>query len=185
MSIPQSKITQANPKELVKAINFVSYVLLNISKLDLNYLKQIVFFENKIFIDVEKEDVKEKLTRLAKQYHHPVKCKIGSLEKQKLPANALVLYSPYVKKIKEGKRRLLISWDVIRPDSKRVLLNKRLFGYTHTGKFYPGLVQKYKAEKLGKGCISVPISASQIFLELFEEMKVSTEIKEVLDYSHA
>lgn len=174
-----------NPRELARAVDFVSFVLLNISKSELNFIKQILFFENKIFIDVERKETKEKLMKLIKQYHYPINCSIGPLEKQKPPTKALVLYAPYTKRPKEGKRKFLISWEVIKPDSKRVLLNKRLFGYTHTGKFYPGLLQKYKAEKLGKGCISVPVSASQLFLELFNEMKIPIKTKEVLDYSHA
>ena len=172
------------PKDLAKAVDLVSYILINISQQELNNIKRILFFNNKVFIDVEDKEIKNKLSKIIKQYHYPIDCVIGSFEKQKL-TKALVLYAPFVKKPKEGERRLLISWDVIKPDSKRVLLNKRLFGYTHTGKFYPGLLQRHKGEKLGKGIISVSISSSQIFIDLFNEMKISMKTKEVLEYTHA
>lgn len=166
-------------------MNFIAYLFLNISKSELNFIKQILFFENKVFIDVDKKEIKNKLNKILKQYIYSISYSIGALEKQKIPVGAVVLYSRYVKKQKEGKRKLLILWEVVKPDSKRVLLNKRLFGYTHSGKFYDGLLQKYGAEKLGKGCIAIPISSAQIFLSLFNEMKVSIETREVLEYSHA
>jgi len=75
----------------------------------------------------------------------------------------------------------LISWETVKPESTRVLLNKRLFGYTHQGVFYQGLVQKYSAEKLGKGCISVPSQFAELFVRLFREMKIAVKVKEVIE----
>jgi len=104
-------------------------------------------------------------------------------DKSKIPSKAIILYGKFFKRSKEGQRKLLILWDVVKPDSKRVLLNKRLFGYVHSGKAYSGLLQKFSGEKLGKGCISVPLQSAQVFLDLFGEMQISIRTKEVLEYS--
>ena len=159
--------------------------MLNITKLEISVIKQAVFFKNKVYIEVGKEDVKRKLLQLVKQYPYPVEYSISCLGKEKLPKNAFILYSRY--ESKQGKRRLFISWDNIKPNSKRVYFNKHLFGYAHTGKSYPGLLQKYKGEKLGKNCISVPTSASKFFLNFFNKLKIPinspNKTKEVFEYS--
>ena len=159
--------------------------MLNVSKSELSCVKQAVFFKNKVYIEVGKEDVGRKLSELIKQYPYKVTCTISWRGREKLPENAFILYSRY--ESKQGERKLLISWEKIKPNSKRVYFNKHLFGYTHTGKFYPGLLQKYAGERLGKNCISVPASTSKFFLRFFNELKIqiksSNKPKEVFEYS--
>ena len=57
-----------------------------------------------------------------------------------------------------------------------------LFGYTQNKKFYSGLLQKFKAERMGKGCITVPLEYSKDILKLFRKYKISVKIKKVLEY---
>ncbi len=112
---------------------------------------------------------------------------IGELEKWKelhpsLIANGLVLYGKYLPAIKEGKHQTFFIWENVKPNSRRVLFNKQLFGFTQNEKHYDGLLQKYAGERLGKGCISVALEHAEPFLKLFRRHKVSVRIKKVLEY---
>lgn len=117
-----------------------------------------------------------------------IKLTIGELDKWKdlkpnIIANGILIYGKYKPEIRDGKHMTYFIWENIKPNSKRVLFNKQMFGYTHKSKFYDGLVQKYGGEKLGKGCIVVPLENSNIFHGLFKKHKVTVNIKKVLEYA--
>lgn len=112
---------------------------------------------------------------------------VGELRKWKelhpsLVANGLILYGKYSPVVKEGKHLVFFIWENIKPNSKRVLFNKQLFGFTQKGKHYDGLLQKYTGERLGKGCISVALEHSEPFLKLFRRNHISVRIKKVMEY---
>ena len=115
-----------------------------------------------------------------------IKLMFGELDKwdlkQSLIANGFVLYGKYNPEIKNGKHKVFFIWENVKPNSKRVLFNKQLFGYKQKKKFYSGLIQKYKAEKLGKGCIIIDSDHSNILHRLFKKYKITVKIKKVLEY---
>ena len=106
--------------------------------------------------------------------------KWGSL-KPSLIANGLTLYGKFKDLVTEGKHETFFIWENIKPNSRRVLFNKQLLGYNQNGKFYNGLLQKYAGERLGKGCIVVPLEHSTIFLKLFRKYQAKVKIKKVLE----
>ncbi len=112
---------------------------------------------------------------------------VGELGKWKelhpsLIANGLILYGKYLPAVKEGKHLAFFIWENVKPNSRRVLFNKQLFGFTQNGKHYDGLLQKYAGERLGKGCISVALEHATLFLKLFRHYHISVKIKKVLEY---
>lgn len=116
-----------------------------------------------------------------------VKLKIGKLERWKelrpsIIANGITLYGKFKPEVKEGKHKTLFIWENVKPNSKRVLFNKQMLGYKQGNKFYNGLIQKYQGERLGKGCIIVPLEHSLIFHKLFKKYRISVKIKKILDY---
>lgn len=122
------------------------------------------------------------------EIENEVKLTIGQLEKWKelkprLIANGILLYGKYKPEVKEGKHKTFFMWENIKPNSKRVLFNKQMFGYNVSQKFYLGLIQKNNGERMGKGCIIVPLEQANIFLKLFRKHKINVKIKKVLDYS--
>jgi hypothetical protein len=76
----------------------------------------------------------------------------------------------------------LIFWENISPEATRVLLNKKLFGYRANGKDYPGAVQRFSCQRLGKGCISVPAVNLLQVLTVFKSLDVRVKIREVMDF---
>ncbi len=116
-----------------------------------------------------------------------IKLTIGELDKWKelkpsIIANGIVFYGKFIAEIKEGVHKVFFIWENMKPNSKRVLFNKQLFGYNQNKKFYPGLLQKYEGEKLGKGCIMVPLENTNVFHNFFKHHKATVKIKKVLVY---
>lgn len=157
-----------------------------------------------IFIDLNKEDssaekryfaVVNLFMQSAKYKHYwkplgvenPIKLSIGKAETWKmlhpsLIANGLTLYGKYKSLTLEGKHQTFFIWENIKPNSRRALFNKRLFGFKGGGKRYPGLLQKYGGERMGKGCILVSLEQANIFLKFFRQNKVTVKIKKVISY---
>lgn len=157
-----------------------------------------------LFIDVVKENPKaeKEFSKITQEFtdstkyknywqplsiENPLKLTIGVLDEWKklkpsIMANGITLFGKYISEIKEGKHKTFFVWENIKPNSKRVLLNKQLLGYKQNKKFYEGLLQKYRGERLGKGCIAVPLEHSNLFLDLFRKYKVNVKIKKVLEY---
>jgi|SRR3989344_7970669 len=117
-----------------------------------------------------------------------IKLSIGRLDKWKelkpsIAANGILLYGKFKPDVREGKHKIFFIWENIKPNSKRVLFNKQLFGYKIINKYYPGLLNKYNGERLGKGCIITPLEHSNIFHNLFKKYNITVKIKKVLDYA--
>lgn len=159
-------------KSIACALAFVSYLISNLLESELAEIRQILWIAktSSVFIDISKDlNFKKRLVSIGKQYLHTVNFEVGQLDKT--PESAVILYSKFIS-AKQVSAKTLISWESIKPESKRVLLNKRLFGYVHHGIGYRGLLDKYSGEKLGKGCISVPSQYADIFLSVFKDMKI-------------
>lgn len=156
-----------------------------------------------IFIDVTKENVKleKEIEQILDKFLDSVKYKgywkllgtknevkltIGRLDnwkelKPSIVSNGITLYGKFKSDI-QGKHKTLLVWENIKPNSKRVLLNKQLFGFKQGKRFYSGLLQKNDGERLGKGCIIVPLENSLVFQKLFKKHKISFKIKKIIEY---
>ena len=103
--------------------------------------------------------------------------------KNSIISNGILLYGKYESTPRDAVHKTIFSWEKIKPESKRVLLFKRLFGYKAEKKEYAGLLNKYSGEKLSKGSIIVPAKYSAVFMKLFREMKVTIKIRKIVEYS--
>ena len=157
-----------------------------------------------IFIDIKKDDkkIEEEINSILNNYKNSVKYKkyweligikneikftIGDIKKwdelkPSLISNGIVLYGKFEPDVKEGKHKAFFFWENIKPNSKRVLFNKYIFGYKQNKKRYPGLLDKHNGERMGKGGIIVPADSANIFLSLFRKLKITVKIKKVLEY---
>lgn len=112
---------------------------------------------------------------------------VGKLDEWKdlrdsIISNGIVLYDKFEEIPKKGVHKVIFSWENVKPESNRVLLSKRLFGYKKDKKSYKGLVQRYNGERIGKGIITVPLVNANTFLKLFRNMKISVKIRKVIEY---
>jgi hypothetical protein len=156
-----------------------------------------------LFIDTPDENIKKEIEKCYHDFQNSSKYKnywkllgisneikfaVGKFDEWKslqpsILSDGIILYGKFTSPIKEGRYKTFFIWENIKPNSKRVLLNKQLFGYMANGKFYSGLLEKYEGEKLGKGIIIVPLKYSSIVHSFFKKNKIAVKIKQVLDYS--
>ena len=158
-----------------------------------------------IFINVlqNEKKIEEESGGIVQEFKRSTKCKnywkllgiendikivVGQLKQWKelepsIISNGLTLYGKYKPTVTKGKHNTFLIWENVKPNSKRVLLNKQLLGYTLNNKFYNGLLQKYGGEKLGKGCIVIPVEHTLVLLSLFRKYNVAVKIKKVVEYT--
>src|SRR3989344_8710072 len=144
------------------AADFVSFLLQNIK--DKNRINSIILFGSiardesdknsdiDLFIDTN-EKIEGEINKIKDKFHDSIKYKkywallgikneinivVGELDNWKLKdsmlGNAIVLYQHYSAKLSGGKNKAILYWENIKPDVKRVMLNKRIYGYNHYGK---------------------------------------------------
>ena len=77
---------------------------------------------------------------------------------------------------------MIIYWEKIKPNSKRVLFNKKIFGYRQEKKHYEGILQKYNGKKIGKGSIIAPSEAQNELNAILKKLKINAKIIKVLEY---
>lgn len=157
-----------------------------------------------IFIDIVKEDkgieqdLKKQISAFFssakyQNYWKPlgveqeIRLTVGVLSQWKdlqpsIIANGIVLYGKYKEIDVEGKHQTLFAWENIKPNAKRVLVNKQLFGHIAKGRWYDGLLQKYGGKRLGKGCILIPLEHSAVFHKLFKKNSIQVKIKKIIEY---
>ncbi len=154
-----------------------------------------------LFIDILGNDAEKGIKKISDEFYNSAKVKsywsllgiknelnilVGDLEKWKLKdsmlGNAIVLYQKYSPALKEGKNKIILNWENIKPDSRRVMLNKKLFGYVHYGKRYLGLLEKFKGVKIGTNVIMVDAEHLNIFLKVFRYFKIGVKIRRVFEY---
>ncbi len=110
---------------------------------------------------------------------------VGRLEewgdlRESIISNGILLFGHYKELPEKKTLKVIIQWDKIGDETKRVHLNKRLFGFRQKGREYSGLLKVYGGEKLGTRCIIVPIEAHRKVLDLFIKLKVRTKTREVI-----
>ncbi len=108
---------------------------------------------------------------------------VGVLDKWKLKdsmlGSSIILYQKYAPNLEGGKAKCILYWNGIENNSKRVMLNKNLFGYSHYGKKYSGLVEKYDGKKIGANVLLINLENLNVFLKLFRGFKVAVKIQRV------
>ncbi len=112
---------------------------------------------------------------------------VGKLEEWKLRdsmlGNAIVLYQSYTPRLDNGRNVAILSWGNIKPDSRRVMLNKKIFGYNYYGKRYNGLLEKFDGKKIGSNVIIVQVEQLNLFLKEFRKFKVAVKMNRAFEYS--
>src|SRR3989344_8850555 len=100
----------------------------------------------------------------------------GRLDKWKqlhgsLLSDGIVIYGKFFKKT-DGAHQVIFAWENVKSPSKRVMINKKIIGYTQGKKRYSGMLQKLGGTRLGKGCIVVPIENYSQFYDVFRKQKI-------------
>ena len=102
-------------------------------------------------------------------------------------SHAVVLYERF-RDVPKGKLTpvSLFIWSVgVKDSSKRVVLARKLYGYSQRGKRYLGMLQKFKATSLGKGIALVASEHSNQLRDLFNTLKVKYTVRDFFNREQA
>lgn len=149
-----------------------------------------------IFVDMESESgaMEGRISFIADEFYKSASCKrwklmgieneircvAGNLDKWKdlkpsIISNGLVLFGRY-KGSAGGKAHVILYWSKVRPETKRVMLSRRLYGHSQDGRKYVGLVENASAVRLGSNCIMIPAENASIVRKAFENLGVQARI---------
>jgi predicted nucleotidyltransferase len=156
-----------------------------------------------IFIDIinNKDKIEKEVKKIEDKFLDSVKFKnywkllginndlsiiVGRIEEWKLKdsmlGSSIILYQKYAPKLENGKSKAVLSWENINQNSRRVMLNKKIFGYNYYGKRYKGAIEKYLGKKLGTNVILVDIENINFFIKEFYKFKVPVKILRIFEY---
>ena len=115
-----------------------------------------------------------------------INCVSGRLDewkdiKRSIISDGIVLYGKYKERIKGEKPYAILSWKSIKPETKRAVFNKKMFGYSRRNKFYKGLMQAYSGEKLDNSVL-MPMERANDAIRLFRKMKITVKIRNVSEF---
>jgi len=148
---------------------------------DKGFEKNILKIENKFLDSIKFKDYWKLLG-----VENEINIIVGKLENWKLKdsmlGSSIVLYGKYSPKLDEGVNKVLLFWEPIKDNSKRVMLNKKLLGYNHYGKKYKGFLETYNGIKLGSNVILISVEQLNLFLKEFRKFKVKVRIKRIFEY---
>ncbi|MEK6846287.1 MAG: nucleotidyltransferase domain-containing protein [Nanoarchaeota archaeon] len=119
-----------------------------------------------------------------KKIENRLSLKVGELKKWKelhhsIANSGITLWGRYeTSTLPVGsKQMLLVSWENI-GKNRGAFLN-RIYGFNSKGKHYPGLLERFKGEKIGKSSIIIPFSQREEFLMLLKDYSVKARQKVV------
>ena len=102
--------------------------------------------------------------------------------KDNIISTGITLYSKFKDIPENQKYGLLIYFENIKPETKRVILYKNLYGYNTKRKHYSGLLEKYHGTKINKGTILVSLDNKIVFLKLFKKFNVTIKTRNIIEY---
>ena len=107
-----------------------------------------------------------------------IACVSGVLDKWELResviSDGLLLYGKYAGLLR-GKSFVLFYWDGVKPESRRVKLSRKLYGFSLGKRKYYGIVQKTGSTKIGSNCIMAPLEKAAQVKSAFRAMGVTVK----------
>ena len=191
------------------AIDFVSYLLSKVENSEINRIilhgsaAREDFDEESdidLFIDIRDNKSEKRVNKILENYYktnsykewelkgltNKISIIAGKLDseewkdlKRAIMNTGVMLYGKYKADIEKVKHYTIFSFENVKPDSKRVSVFRKLFGFKMGKKKYPGLAEKINAIRLGKGDILVPIEHVAELKKFFQEKKVSIKLYDV------
>ncbi len=184
------------------AVDFTSFLLQSLTDQEVVHVRDIILFGSAargtadkdsdidIFVNSASPALDKRIAFIAnrfassehaRQWHllgvdNSISCITGRLDdwkelKPSIVANGISLFSKYQSPLK-GKTMVILSWDAVKPETRRVALSKKLYGFTYKKRRYAGCCETAGARKLGSNCLSVPLETAQDILRVFRKLKL-------------
>ncbi len=196
-----------NSESIAYAMDFASYLVSKIAKIDCIVLHGSIArgdFDDKsdvdLFIDTREKNSENQIKKAEddylktdkynrwslKGYTYPFSLIIGRLDssewkdlKRAIANTGIVLYGKYMASAEKTHQYVLISFESIKPESKRITVYRKLFGFTQGKKQYSGLASKALALKIGKSALLIPLSYAKEIINYFYDKKVAIKLYDV------
>ena len=91
----------------------------------------------------------------------------------------IILFGKYKSEVEKVNHYVIFSFENIKPNKKRVLVYRKLFGFKQGKKEYKGLADEIKAIKIGKGALLVPIEHANELKKYLHNIKISLKLYDV------
>ena len=185
------------------ALDFASYLMSKVEDIDRIILYGSIArddFDEKSDIDLlidTRKKIDKKLFKIVNSYYktkkfnewklkgieNTISCSVGRLDskdwknlKRSIVNTGIILYGKYKSSAEKINQYTLFSFENIKPDKKRISIFRKLFGFKIGKKRYPGIVEKIRALKVGKGSLLVPIEYTNELKKYFQKKKVAVKL---------
>lgn len=186
------------------AMDFASYLVSKIENIDRIILHGSVvrgdfdedYSDIDIFVDSADKKIRKKTDKIILDYYKTKKFKewelkgvknqfsviTGKLDeewknlKRAIINTGVVLYGKYKSDVEKVNYYTLFSFENIKPDKKRISIFRKLFGFKHKNKLYPGLIDEINGIRVGKGNILIPAEHVNKIKKYFQEKKVPVKL---------
>ena len=91
----------------------------------------------------------------------------------------IILYGKYKGEVEKINQYVMLSFENIKPEKKRVAIYRKLFGFNTGEEKYVGLVKKVAGVRIGKGVIIVPVDLVKKIIEYLKEKKVAFKVYDI------
>lgn len=194
-------------ERIAYAMDFASYLIARAEGIDRVILHGSIArgdFDEKsdvdLFIDTKSKNTEKRIQKLTNDYYKTEKYKhwslkgiisefsliVGALDspewkdlKRAMLITGIILYGKYTAASEKTHQYTLFSFEKIKPESLRVVLYRKIFGFTQGKKYYPGLAEKLHVVRIGTGSLLVPAAHVRVFLEYFRSKKIQAKLYDV------
>lgn len=198
---------QEKNKLIAYALDFISYALSkteNINKIILH--GSVARGDNNeesdidLFFDSNDKKLEKKIKKIIEDYYktkkynewklkgieNPFSIIVGKLEsdewkdlKRAIINTGIILYGKYKGDIEKINQYVLLSFENIKPERKRVVVYRKLFGFSNGKDKYAGEVEKAGGVRIGKGVIILPVENMEKIKEYLKIKKISVRIYDI------
>ena len=208
MEIEEINLNVHGKNELIAyTLDFISYVISkteNIEKIIL--YGSVARGDNDeesdidLFFDVHNKKFEKKIKKIIEGYYKTRKFNdwklkgiensfsviAGDLEsdewkdlKRAIINTGIILYGKYKGEVEKTNQYVMLSFENIKPEKKRVAVYRKLFGFSNKNGKYVGDVKKARGVRIGKGVIIVPIENMDKIKDYLKMKKINVKIYDI------
>lgn len=198
---------QEKNKLIAYALDFVSYALSKIENINKIILHgSVARGDNNgesdidLFFDSNDKKLEKKIKKIiedyckTKKYHewelkgieNPFSVIVGKLDsaewkdlKRAIIDTGIILYGKYKGEVEKINQYVLLSFENIKPEKKRVVVYRKLFGFSNGKDKYAGEVEKAGGVRVGKGVVIIPVENIEKIKGYLKIKKISVRIYDI------
>jgi len=198
---------QEKNKLIAYALDFTSYVISKTENIDKIILHgSVARGDNNeesdidLFFDSNDKKLEKKIKKIIEDYYrtrkfnewklkgieNPFSVIVGKLEsdewkdlKRAIINTGIILYGKYKQEVEKINQYVMLSFENIKPERKRVAVYRKLFGFSNGKDKSIGDVKKAGGVRIGKGVIIIPVENMEKIKEYMRIKKIDIKIYDI------